>query len=56
MVLPHHQKYREALKTVPDGYRHGQSDLEQENGTIRTGLLPSAMRGVITGVIAQSVK
>ncbi|MDO4490378.1 MAG: phosphate ABC transporter permease PstA [Lachnospiraceae bacterium] len=43
---------QEALKTVPDSYRHGAVGLGAGKWyTIRTILLPSAMPGIITGVI-----
>ncbi|MDO4197821.1 MAG: phosphate ABC transporter permease PstA [Erysipelotrichaceae bacterium] len=43
---------QEALKTVPDSYRHGAIGLGAGKWyTIRTILLPSSMLGIITGVI-----
>lgn len=43
---------QEALKTVPDSYRHGAVGLGAGKWyTIRTILLPSAMPGIVTGVI-----
>ena len=43
---------REALKTVPDSYRHGAIGIGATKWyMIRTILLPSAMPGIITGVI-----
>ena len=43
---------REALKTVPDSYRHGAIGIGTTKWyMIRTILLPSAMPGIITGVI-----
>lgn len=53
MVLPLiTRNTKEALKTVPDSYRHGAVGLGAGKWyTIRTILLPSAMPGIITGVI-----
>jgi len=53
MVLPLiTRNTQEALKTVPNGYRHGAVGLGAGKWyTIRTILLPSAMPGIITGVI-----
>ena len=53
MVLPLFTRYtQEALKTVPDSYRTGAVGLGAGKWyTIRTILLPSAMPGIITGVI-----
>ena len=53
MVLPLiTRNTQEALKTVPDNYRHGAVGLGAGKWhTIRTILLPSAMPGIITGVI-----
>lgn len=53
MVLPLIiRNTQEALKTVPDSYRHGAVGLGAGKWyTIRTILLPSAMPGIITGVI-----
>lgn len=53
MVLPLiTRNTQEALKTVPDSYRHGAIGLGAGKWhTIRTILLPSAMPGIITGVI-----
>lgn len=53
MVLPLiTRNTQEALKTVPNSYRHGAVGLGAGKWyTIRTILLPSAMPGVITGVI-----
>ncbi|MBQ8519089.1 MAG: phosphate ABC transporter permease PstA [Agathobacter sp.] len=53
MVLPLiTRNTQEALKTVPDSYRHGAVALGAGKWyTIRTILLPSAMPGIITGVI-----
>lgn len=53
MVLPLiTRNTQEALKTVPDSYRHGSVGLGAGKWyTIRTILLPSAMPGIITGVI-----
>ena len=53
MVLPLiTRNTQEALKTVPDSYRHGAVGLGAGKWyTIRTILLPSAMPGIITGVI-----
>lgn len=53
MVLPLiPRNTQEALKTVPDSYRHGAVGLGAGKWyTIRTILLPSAMPGIITGVI-----
>ena len=43
---------QEALKTVPDSYRHGALGIGATKWyMIRTILLPSAMPGIITGVI-----
>ena len=43
---------REALKTVPDSYRHGAIGIGATKWyMIRTILLPSAMPGIITGII-----
>lgn len=52
MVLPLiTRNTQEALKTVPDSYRHGAVGLGAGKWyTIRTILLPSAMPGIITGV------
>lgn len=53
MVLPLiTRNTQEALKTVPDSYRHGAVGLGAEKWyIIRTILLPSSMPGIITGVI-----
>ena len=53
MVLPLiTRSTQEALKTVPDSYRHGAVGLGAGKWyTIRTILLPSAMPGIITGAI-----
>ncbi|MBP3677592.1 MAG: phosphate ABC transporter permease PstA [Agathobacter sp.] len=53
MVLPLiTRNTQEALKTVPDSYRHGAVGLGAGKWyTIRTILLPSAMPGIITGAI-----
>lgn len=53
MVLPLiTRNTQEALKTVPDSYRQGAVGLGAGKWyTIRTILLPSAMPGIITGVI-----
>ena len=53
MVLPLvTRNTQEALKTVPASYRHGAVGLGAGKWyTIRTILLPSAMPGIITGVI-----
>lgn len=53
MVLPLvTRNTQEALKTVPDSYRYGAIGLGAGKWhTIRTILLPSAMPGIITGVI-----
>ena len=53
MVLPLiTRNTQEALKTVPDSYRHGAVGLGAGKWyTIRTILLPSSMSGIITGVI-----
>lgn len=53
MVLPLiTRNTQEALKTVPNSYRHGSVGLGAGKWyTIRTILLPSAMPGIITGVI-----
>lgn len=53
MVLPLvTRNTQEALKTVPDSYRHGAIGLGAGKWyTIRTILLPSSMPGIITGVI-----
>lgn len=53
MVLPLiTRNTQEALKTVPDSYRHGAVGLGAGKWrTIRTILLPSALPGIITGVI-----
>ena len=53
MVLPLiTRNTQEALKTVPDSYRNGAIGLGAGKWhTIRTILLPSAMPGIITGVI-----
>ena len=53
MILPLiTRNTQEALKTVPDSYRHGAVGLGAGKWyTIRTILLPSAMPGIITGVI-----
>lgn len=53
MVLPLiTRNTQEALKTVPTSYRHGSVGLGAGKWyTIRTILLPSAMPGIITGVI-----
>ena len=53
MVLPLiTRNTQEALKTVPDSYRNGVIGLGAGKWhTIRTILLPSAMPGIITGVI-----
>lgn len=53
MVLPLiTRNTQEALKTVPDSYRYGAVGLGAGKWyTIRTILLPSAMPGIITGVI-----
>ncbi len=53
MVLPLiTRNTQEALKTVPDSYRHGAVGLGTGKlHTIHTILLPSAMPGIITGVI-----
>ena len=43
---------REALKTVPDGYRQGAIGIGATKWyMIRTILLPSAMPGIVTGII-----
>ena len=53
MVLPLiTRNTQEALKTVPDSFRHGAVGLGAGKWyTIRTILLPSSMPGIITGVI-----
>lgn len=53
MVLPLiTRNTQEALKTVPDSYRHGAYGLGAGKWhMIRTILIPSAMPGIITGVI-----
>ena len=53
MVLPLITRYtQEAVKTVPDSYRSGAIGLGAGKfHMIRTILLPSAMPGIITGVI-----
>ena len=53
MVLPLViRNTQEALKTVPDGYRHGAVGLGAGKWyMIRTILIPSAMPGIITGAI-----
>ena len=53
MVLPLiTRNTQEALKTVPDSYRHGAVGLGAGKWyTIRTILLPSAMPGILTGAI-----
>ena len=53
MVLPLViRNTQEALKTVPDGYRHGAIGLGAGKWyMIRTILIPSAMPGIITGSI-----
>ncbi len=53
MVLPLiTRNTQEALKTVPDGYRNGAIGLGAGKWyMIRTILIPSAMSGIITGVI-----
>lgn len=53
MVLPLiTRNTQEALKTVPDSYRHGAVGLGAGKWyTIRTILLPSSMPGILTGVI-----
>lgn len=53
MVLPLiTRNTQEALKTVPDSYRHGAIGLGAGKWhMIRTILIPSAMPGIITGVI-----
>ena len=53
MVLPLiTRNTQEALKTVPDSYRSGAVGMGATNSyMIRTILLPSAMPGIITGVI-----
>ena len=53
MVLPLiTRNTQEALKTVPNSYRHGAVGLGAGKWyTIRTILLPSALPGIITGVI-----
>lgn len=53
MVLPLiTRNTQEALKTVPNSYRHGAVGLGAGKWyTIRTILLPSSMPGIITGVI-----
>ncbi len=53
MVLPLiTRNTQEALKTVPNSYRHGAVGLGAGKWyTIRTILLPSAMPGIMTGVI-----
>lgn len=53
MVLPLIiRNTQEALKTVPDGYRHGAIGLGAGKWhMIRTILIPSAMPGIITGAI-----
>lgn len=53
MVLPLiTRNTQEALRTVPNSYRHGAVGLGAGKWyTIRTILLPSAMPGIITGVI-----
>ena len=53
MVLPLiTRNTQEALKTVPDGYRNGAIGLGAGKWyMIRTILIPSAMPGIITGVI-----
>lgn len=53
MVLPLiTRNTQEALKTVPEGYRNGAIGLGAGKWhTIRTILIPSAMPGIITGVI-----
>ena len=43
---------QEALKTVPDSYRHGALGIGATKWyMIRTILLPSAMPGILTGII-----
>lgn len=53
MVLPLiTRNTQESLKTVPDGYRNGAIGLGAGKWyTIRTILIPSAMPGIVTGVI-----
>ena len=53
MVLPLViRNTQEALKTVPDGYRHGAIGLGAGKWyMIRTILIPSAMPGILTGAI-----
>lgn len=53
MILPLiTRNTQEALKTVPDSYRHGALGIGATKWyMIRTILLPSAMPGIITGVI-----
>lgn len=53
MVLPLiTRNTQEALRTVPDSYRYGSVGLGASKWhTIRTILIPSAMPGIITGVI-----
>lgn len=53
MVLPLIiRNTQEALKTVPDSYRHGAAGLGAGKWyTIRTILIPSSVSGIITGVI-----
>lgn len=53
MVLPLvTRNTQEALKTVPESYRNGAAGLGAGKWyTIRTILLPSAMSGIITGVV-----
>ena len=53
MVLPLiTRNTQEALKTVPDSYRHGALGIGATKWyMIRTILLPSAMPGIVTGVI-----
>lgn len=53
MVLPLiTRNTQEALKTVPDSYRQGALGLGAEKWyMIRTILLPSSMRGILTGII-----
>ena len=53
MILPLiTRNTQEALKTVPDSYRHGAIGLGAGKWhTIRTILLPSAMPGIVTGII-----
>ena len=53
MVLPLvTRNTQEALKTVPDSFRTGAGGLGAGKWyTIRTILLPSAMPGIVTGVM-----